>query len=108
MAAGNAKFSRRQKGVLGIVAALALLLSGLAVCEWAGWPFLRQPVENQLSQKLQRKVELGDEFRVHLLGRLRISTDRISIAAPSWQAHRPDGPDFFSARDVRLALQAKR
>ncbi len=78
---------------------LIVLFAALAIGEWMGWPFLRAPLEKQLSSKLQRQVNLGHDFRLHLLGSIRVQTNTLIISPPEW-----DGPDFVSAREIQLEL----
>ena len=82
---------------LGLV--LALLLVALLLCEWAGWPFLRHPIERRLAQTLQRDVELGEQFKLHLFRSVRVSTDALRIGPPQG-----GGPDLVRAEDARLEL----
>lgn len=96
--------SRRQRRIGLISGSLLILLLALGICEWQGWPFLRQPLATQLSHKLQREVSIGPDFRLHLLGRIDIKTDSFSVAAPSWQKPANGGPGFFAARDIHLVL----
>jgi uncharacterized protein involved in outer membrane biogenesis len=82
-----------------LLAGLAALLLALALCEAAGWPFLRGPMAAQLSDKLQREVTLDGRFRLHLLGSIRLAVEKLAIAGPAW-----DKGDFVTARDARLTL----
>jgi uncharacterized protein involved in outer membrane biogenesis len=82
---------------------LLLLLGGVAVCEWQGWPFLKAPLQQGLAQRLQRRVEFGDGFALHLLGGLRLETRELAIGAPPWTAG-PKDDDTLRASDVHLAL----
>jgi uncharacterized protein involved in outer membrane biogenesis len=80
---------------------LLLLVVGVALCEWRGWPFLRAPMARMLSDKLERPVVIGDRFALHLVGPLRLRTDKLSIGPPKWA----DGESrFFEADDVSLRL----
>ncbi|WP_281915538.1 AsmA family protein [Caldimonas thermodepolymerans] len=83
---------------------LAALVAGLAACEVLGWPFLRPPLERQLAQRLQREVAIGSDFRLRLLGRLRVHTDQLRIGSPAWAAEAGQAPDFVQAQGVHLAL----
>lgn len=85
---------------------LALLLLGLLGCELAGWPFLRAPLQAQLTRQLQRQVSLEGTFRLHLIGSIRLRADRLAIAAAPWESRdgrRPAAP-FIRASDARLVL----
>jgi uncharacterized protein involved in outer membrane biogenesis len=83
------------------LAGLAALLLALALCEAAGWPFLRAPLAAQLSQKLQREVRLEGHFRLRLLGSIRLTVEHLSIAGPAWDNR---GLPFVTARGARLSL----
>ncbi len=93
-------------GVLGVIV-LAIVVLG--ICELVEWPFLRHPLEAQLSRILDRPVAFGGKFGVRLLGSVRAHTDSMTIGpAPA------NGPtlvddagkprDFMHADSVRLAL----
>ncbi|AKJ29813.1 hypothetical protein AAW51_3122 [Caldimonas brevitalea] len=81
---------------------LALMLA-FAVCEWAGWPFLRGPLQRALQDKLQREVVVGEDFRLRLLGGLKLQTDQFAIAAPAWAAENRR-EELIRAEGVRLVL----
>lgn len=85
------------------LAGIGILVLALALCEALGWPFLRLPLERQLSQKLQREVALDGKFRLRLLGGVRVFSERFSIAAPPWETA-AGGRPFVAARDATLAL----
>ncbi len=93
---------RKAAWPLGILAAV---LAGLGLAEWAGWPFLRGPLERQLQQRLQREVRVGEDFSLRLLGSIRLATDRLRIGPPQdAQAHPGlDGP-LMDAAGVRLEV----
>lgn len=85
---------------------LALAVLALLACELAGWPFMRAPLQQQLTRQLQREVSLEGKFRLHLLGSIRLHSDRLEIAPPAWERG-PDGkaaPAFIQATDARLVL----
>jgi len=84
-----------------------LLLIGVGICEWLGWPFLRRPAEQWLSQKLDRQVRFdGDEdnaaWQLRLIGGLRLRTHSLTIAGPSWSTL---GGPMVQAQDAALALR---
>ncbi|HWP20188.1 MAG TPA: AsmA family protein [Burkholderiaceae bacterium] len=87
---------------MGLLALGALLLA-VAVCEAIGWPFLREPLRERLAAALKRDVEIGENFKLRLLGSVRISSDRFALGPPAWL---PPGspPHFFSGEQVRLVL----
>lgn len=62
--------------------ALAVLLAPVLVllaCEWARWPFLQQPLERFLSQRLGRAVVFGKQFQLQLLGPVRVGSEGLRI-----------------------------
>ncbi|MED5619009.1 AsmA family protein [Ideonella sp. BN130291] len=87
----------------GLGLLLLTLVVAFALCEWRGWPFLRQPLQNTLSKRLDRDVQVGQEFDLHLLGALRVRSDSLHVGPPRWA---PQGPNdrFFDAREVFLEL----
>jgi AsmA family protein len=92
---------------LGLIVLLVLLLIGVGICEWLGWPFLRRPAEQWLSQKLDRQVRFdGDEdnaaWQLRLIGGLRLRTHSLTIAGPSWSTL---GGPMVQAQDAALALR---
>lgn len=92
------------RSVLALLGALAVVLVvGVAVCEWLGWPFLRGPIAGLIGRQVERDVSFGDDFRLSLFGGLRLSSDRFSIGPPR---DRPAGApdDFVQANDVELKL----
>ncbi|RZI85882.1 MAG: AsmA family protein [Rubrivivax sp.] len=83
------------KWTLGI---LAVLVAAVAVCEFQGWPFLKGPLERNLSERLQRKIALGDQFRMHLLGGIRVNTNAVAIGSPG------NAPDLLQGDNAFLDL----
>ena len=81
-----------------------LHLPRAGVCESQGWPFLKGPAERQLSARLQRPVEFGDSFALHLLQRIRLSTSAFRIGARQGAAALPDESDLARAQDAYLEL----
>ena len=63
---------------------LALLIVGFAAAEWAGWPFLRRPVEFAASRALSQPVRLLGEFRIRLIGDLELCTASVSVGEATW------------------------
>lgn len=93
---------RAWHAVLGVV---LVLLAALLVCEALGWPFLAGPLERQLSQRLERDVRFGSEsgerdFKLRLLGSVRLSVGELEIGAPSWSK----APHFLQGQGIRLRL----
>jgi uncharacterized protein involved in outer membrane biogenesis len=94
---------------LAALGVLVALVVALCVCEAVEWPFLRHPLENKLSQILDRRVVFGDQFGVRLFGSIRAHTDAMTIGpAPDGGPTLVDDAgkprDFMSARRVKLAL----
>ncbi|WP_367849321.1 AsmA family protein [Rhodoferax sp. WC2427] len=91
---------------VGLVAVLLCGAGGVAVGEWLGWPFLAAPLQNFLSDKLDRKVRFADEgaaatgFAVRFLGGIRLQAPLLQIAAPAWST----APYMLRAEDVALEL----
>lgn len=95
---------------LALAVGLPLLLGvgAFALCEWRGWPWLAEPVERALSERLGREVRLarnGDEgshaLRVRLLGGIKVEAGRLQIAGPAWRAE----PPTLAADGVELRLR---
>lgn len=82
----------------------AILLAVLVVCEASGWPFLRLPLQQQLTTRLQRDVRLGEGFRLHLLGGLRLRVDRIAIGTTDWEKAQSGQAFFITARNARISI----
>jgi AsmA family protein len=102
----------RTHGVHITVAALITALAGgLAAGEWMGWPFLARPVEQLLSDALQRRVSLSSgatgptvpprALQVRFLGGLRLKTSQLEIGSPAWST----APHVLLARDVTLEMR---
>ncbi len=97
-----------------VAAALLALVACVAIGEWLGWPFLANPVQRLLSERLERRVLLSDgvgvdryldvesdrEFSLRLIGGLRLQVTHLEIAAPVWSR----APHTVRARDVELDL----
>ncbi len=89
--------------------AVVVLVAAVAVGEWAGWPFLGGPLQNWLSQRLDRTVQLTETDvgaqgpRLRFVGGVRIDAPVLRIGAPSWQA--ASAPPTVQATDVHLALR---
>lgn len=85
-----------KKGKLLALGFLTATIAAVAVCEYQGWPFLKGPLERALSEKLQRRISLGEQFTLHLLGALRLSTNALTIGSPG------SAPDLLNAVNPRL------
>ncbi len=77
----------------------AVLALGIAWGEYAGWPFLRQPIENTATRSVGVPVQLQGQFRVHLLWRPRVEVEQLRIAS----AERFGAPHLLDAQRVALA-----
>nr|WP_316639571.1 AsmA family protein [uncultured Roseateles sp.] len=85
---------------------LALLVGAFAVGELMGWPWLAEPLERRLSQRLDREVKLNANgtrsgLRIHLLGGVQVASDNLQVAGPSWNPGRPT----LRASGVRMTLR---
>ncbi len=122
---------RSRFGGLAVVmgAVTLLVVVGLAVGEAAGWPFLADPLQRVLSDKLARRVSFtpisiptpstdsassgrstqptpagasgSTPFAIRFLGGVRLQTPHLFIAAPAWSAT----PHLLTSRDVALDLR---
>jgi len=84
-----------------LIGSLLALVLAVIVCEVAGWPFLRQPLQQLLQDKLHRSVEIERPFRLQLLGGIRLQVGRLKLAAPEGF----DAPYFVDAHGLDLALR---
>lgn len=89
---------RARRGLVIALGVLTALVAAFAVCEWRGWPMLRAPLERVLSKRLERHIDLGDRFALHLLGSLRLSTNALVLGGVG------SGPNLMEARSTRLEL----
>ncbi|PIM52388.1 hypothetical protein CS062_14630, partial [Roseateles chitinivorans] len=91
---------------MGLLALLAMLLVTIGICEWLGWPFLRRPAEQWLSQKLDRQVRFdgteGQDWQLRLIGHLRLRAHSVTVAGPSWSTL---GGPTLQAQDASLTLR---
>jgi hypothetical protein len=91
-----------------LLALLLLLVVAIGLCEWAGWPFLRGPIERAASNALGRTVFLGEDFRLRVFGSIRFSSDVVKVEAaegaplPETDAL-PDG-GFLHATNPRVKV----
>jgi len=90
---------------LGVIAAL---IGGFAFGEWRAWPWLAEPLQRQLSERLGREVRLralsgtqGQALRLKLWGGIRLEVGQLLIAGPYW---RPETLTL-SAESVELRLR---
>jgi len=93
---------RRPVWLVVVAAALLAIVVAVAAAEAAGWPFLAQPLERWLSQRLGRTVLVtepgGTGFSVRFIGSVRLATPRLLIAAPAWSK----APHLLLARDAQF------
>lgn len=80
---------------------LLLLLIALGACELAGWPFLRAPAQQFLSEKLERKIVITAPFELHLLGGLYLRAGGLNVSAPD--AFKV--PHFVDVKEAELRLR---
>ena len=80
---------------------LLLLIAASAAAEWAGWPFLRLPLAQRLSELAAVPVTIASPFRLRLLGTPTLSSARLTVAA----AAGTPAPFLLDATDVRLSLR---
>lgn len=100
---------RRPALVVGVL--LLVLVAGFGIAEWLGWPFLAQPLQQALSQALDRRVRLDvvaapdavapAGFRLRFLGGISLRSVGIDIASATWSA----APHLLMAREVELELR---
>lgn len=85
----------------GIVGGVLLAgLATLAACEWAGWPFLRAPLQRAMERTLQVPVHIdGADFRVRLLWQPGLRATELQIGPGAGLPL----PHLLLARDVTLA-----
>ena len=75
---------RRRPGlrlVAWLVGSLLILFSAVLLAEWAGWPFLRVPVQQQMQKRLQAPVSLQAPFRMQLLWRPSLAVGQVRMGA---------------------------
>ena len=105
---------------------IAAVIISVALGEFAGWPFLAEPLEKKLSTLMSRKVSFDlsntaqlskpysnssqlidkqsiktQSFHVNFLGGFTLKTAKLHIAAPSWSAK----PYFIDGDDIFLKLR---
>ena len=78
---------------------VCLLALGIAWGEYAGWPFLRQPIENAATRSVAVPVQLQGQFRAHFIWRPRVEVQELRIASDG----RYGAPHLLDAQGVSLA-----
>lgn len=84
-----------------VAGVLLVLIFVIVCCEAAGWPFLRQPLQQYLQNHLHRSVEIERPFHLQLLGGVRLQVGGLKISAPEGF----DAPYFVDARGLDLQLK---
>lgn len=95
-AAPRRRRHRRLAWALGVPAALVL---AVAAGEVAGWPFLRQPLQQRLADTLAVPVRLEAPFHLRLLWRPHLAVQRLHVGAGGGL----DLPHLVAAERVDLA-----
>ena len=103
------RFRRSRRTVVAVAALGLTLLAGVVAGEALGWPFLVEPLQRQLSTRLQRQISLTPDppaaaqpgATLRFIGGLRLQTPQLVVAAPAWSA----APRLLRANDVTLALR---
>jgi AsmA family protein len=80
---------------------LMMIVLAVISCEIAGWPFLRQPFQQFLQDKLHRTVQIERPFRLQLFGGLRLQVGGLKLSAPEGF----DAPYFVDAQGLDLSLR---
>ena len=79
-----------------------MLLVGVALGEWLGWPFLAAPLQGFLSDKMARRVDISaSNFSIRFVGGVRLNASELEIAAPAWS----QSPHMLAAKDILLELR---
>ena len=88
--------------------ALGFVVLVVVACEAMGWPFVREPLARRLATGLQRDVAFGPEFKLRLLGSVRLQTDSLVLGSPAGApvVHDREGraQPFLDAQGVSLVL----
>ena len=101
---------RKRRWRLIALGLLLALVAGLVLGEATGWPFLAQPLQRMLSDKLDRRVSFAPDgvanaspptFRIRFISGLRLQAAQLDIGAPTWSA----APHLLLARDVTLDMR---
>lgn len=58
------------------------MISVIAICEMLGWPFLKNPLERFMENRLERNVKIDGPFKLRLIGGLWVKADGFWISAP--------------------------
>ncbi len=99
----------------------AALITLIVLGEYAGWPFLAEPLEKYLTSSMNRKVRFNNSylhnlpkpnisqgqssdrkpFLLNFLGGITLKTSKLYIAAPAWSSK----PHFVKGNNVVLKLR---
>ncbi len=90
---------RMRRSLLWAAGVAGVLVLALVAGEIAGWPFLRQPVQNAMAGALGVPVSLDGRFRTRLMWRPHVEVEHLNIAAGGGVS----APHLLDARDVELA-----
>jgi AsmA family protein len=77
------KIGSRRSWFVALGTALILPVLALALAEYAGWPFLRAPLQSALAKQLQRPVQIDAPFGLRLFGALRLRSAQLVIGPPA-------------------------
>jgi len=91
----------RRRGPLVAGGVLLALVAGVAICEWAGWPFLIEPLRGRVENALQRPVTLEGKSSLHLLGGVKLDVDHMRVADADWTG----SPAMLDVQDLKLQLR---
>lgn len=80
---------------------LLIIIAVIALCEAAGWPFLKSPLEKFAKNKLERDIRIERPFKLHLLGGIHLKAGGLWISAPEGFSE----PNLVDAQDVELRLR---
>jgi len=89
------------RGLKITLAGLAVLVLILVICEIMGWPFLRKPLEQMAAERMNREVRLEAPFKLHLLGRFKLSVGGLWVASPP----EFDAPYLVDADNITVGLR---
>ena len=105
------KRSPKRQWQLAFGILLLVLIAGVAVSEWLGWPFLAAPLQSLLTDKLDRRVLISANtesttanstaFQVRFVGGISLYAAQLEIGAPEWSST----PHLILAREVALKLR---
>ena len=103
----SAKFSISRRWLYLFGGFFMVIVAGVAVGEYLGWPFLAAPLARELTAKLERRVSFSanenaqNKVSIRFLGGLRLNSPLLKIASPSWSK----APHLLLANDVVLELR---